>query len=186
MRRHAQPGHMIYDTAWMVSVAMVTCFLQIALTMSSVAMVADENMYAGFFFMRNIKNWIISVSMVTSEYRRGKRALYFAIDPRLYLKDHDILREKGMFKVDQVWTQCNKCMGERRWLWLLIVSLISLVSGPFHFSTAKKVNLGALRKVDCAFVCLFYAHKCKSDEVSVGWFNFRQSDLIQSSEWIFF
>lgn len=50
MRRHAQLGHMIYDTAWMVSVAMVTCFLQIALTMSSVAMVADENMYAGFFF----------------------------------------------------------------------------------------------------------------------------------------
>lgn len=26
MRRHAQPGHMIYDTARMVSVAMVTCF----------------------------------------------------------------------------------------------------------------------------------------------------------------
>lgn len=89
MRRHTQPGHMIYDTAWMVSVSMVTCFLQIALTMSSVAMVADENMYAGLFFMRNIKNWIISVSMVTSEYRRGKRALYFAIDPCLYLKEHD-------------------------------------------------------------------------------------------------
>lgn len=50
MRRHTQPGHMIYDTAWMVSVSMVTCFLQIALTMSSVAMVADENMYAGLFF----------------------------------------------------------------------------------------------------------------------------------------
>lgn len=45
-----QPGHMICDTAWMVSVAMVTCSLQIARTMSSVAMVADENMYAGFFF----------------------------------------------------------------------------------------------------------------------------------------
>lgn len=89
MRRHTQPGHMIYDTAWMVSVSMVTCFLQIALTMSSVAMVADENMYAGLFFMRNIKNWIISVSMVTSEYRRGKRALYFAIDPCLYLKEHE-------------------------------------------------------------------------------------------------
>lgn len=57
MRRHTQLAHMIYDTAWMVSVAMVTCFLQIAWTMSSVAMVADENMYAGFFFfMRNIKN----------------------------------------------------------------------------------------------------------------------------------
>lgn len=50
MRRHTQLAHMIYDTAWMVSVAMVTCFLQIAWTMSSVAMVADENMYAGFFF----------------------------------------------------------------------------------------------------------------------------------------
>lgn len=49
MRRHTRRGHMIYDTALMVSVAMVTCFLQIAWTMSSVAMVADENMYAGFF-----------------------------------------------------------------------------------------------------------------------------------------
>lgn len=42
------------------------------------------------FLYESIKNWIISVSMATSEYRRGKRALYFAIDARLYLKERDI------------------------------------------------------------------------------------------------
>lgn len=55
------------------------------------------------FCTRNIKNWVISVSMVTSKYRRGKRALYFATDPRLYLKERDILWEGRGQKRRCVW-----------------------------------------------------------------------------------
>lgn len=55
----------------------------------------------------------------------------------------------------------------------MIVILISLVSGPFHFSTAKKLNLGAGRKGDCASVCLFYVHKYR---VNTDWFKFGQSN----------
>lgn len=53
----------------------------------------SHSLSLSLFLYESIKNWIISVSMVTSEYRRGKRALYFAIDPRLYLKERDILWE---------------------------------------------------------------------------------------------
>lgn len=122
---HSQDTRSVTRPGW-VSVAMVTCFLQTALTMSSVAMAADENMYAGFFFfMRNIKNRIISVSMVTSEYRSGKRALYFATDPRLYLE------ERRVFKADQAWTQCSEEV-----ILAPGVSSVSLIPGPPRSSAA--------------------------------------------------
>lgn len=64
-------------TTWMVSLWILRAF-QIAWTMSSVAMDADENVKAGFS-MRNVKYGMISVSMVTgSDFQRRMRALYFA------------------------------------------------------------------------------------------------------------
>lgn len=169
-----QPG-------WLVSLWWLA-FLQIALTMSSVAMVADENMYAGFFFflappppppphhhhpffcMRNIKNWIISVSMVTSEYRRGNRALYFATDARLYLKERDILWEgRGQKRGGWggVWGRSSldtvqKGRGKRG---LLLLKSASGVWSHcvFCFSIAKwEVKV---KKEECASLCWVSVHR---------------------------
>lgn len=79
---------MIYDTAWMLSVAIVTCFLQIAPTMSSVAMAADKNMYAAFFFIFYEKHQELNYICLHGNLRLQEREeIEFARDPCLYLKE---------------------------------------------------------------------------------------------------
>lgn len=89
---------MICDTAWMVSVAMVTWSLQIARTMSSVAMVADENMYAGFFFLRETSRTELYLSpwQPQSIGERRESSLFCNRSLHIYLKKHNNTLRKGV------------------------------------------------------------------------------------------
>lgn len=81
---NAPCGHTICDPARMVSVAMAIGFLQTAMTMSGFFLFVPPlppPASSLLLLIRNIKNWIISVSMATPVYRRGTTVLnYCATD----------------------------------------------------------------------------------------------------------
>lgn len=94
------------------SVAMVTCFFTNSTDNVKCCHGCRWKYVRRLFFMRNIKNWIISVSMVTSEQSRGGGGgLYFARYPYIWGTMHDTTCEEIALKVNVYNSVCMRLEG---------------------------------------------------------------------------